>query len=103
MGRKPYEPPPVSTRLAPAPVASGISFRKLPPASVRSVGSCVEHWLSKCAGDYEHPAARWLFECCHEVKALLEPLRQEEARKATRLHHLEEMLSQWNECGAAAD
>jgi hypothetical protein len=92
-----YQPPPVSARVAPAPVASGISFRKLPPASIQSIGSCVDHYLSKCQGSYEHPAARWLFECAHDVKALAEPLRAEEARKNERLRHLEDMLSQWNE------
>ena len=33
----------------------------------------------------------------HELKALIGPLRQEEARKDTRLRHLEEMMAQFNE------
>ena len=92
-----YEPR-MPTRIAPAPIASGISVRKLPAASVDQIAKTCDHWLAKGGGDYGHPATRRLFEMAHEVKALLEPLQVEERRKDTRLHHLEEILAQWNEC-----
>ena len=89
--------PRVATRVAPAPIASGVSFRKLPAASIEQISRTCDHWLGKAQGSYEHPANRQLFELVHELKALVEPLRAEEARKDTRLAHLEEMLLQWNE------
>lgn len=96
---KVYHPTgPVPTRTAPAPLLSGMSRRKMPPASVAAISSCVDHWMSKCTSEYEHPAQRWLFEMGHEVQALLKPLLAEEARKDARLKHLEQLLSQWNEC-----
>ena len=87
----------VPTRVPPAPIASGISHRKLPPASISQIAKCVEHWTAKAQGDYTHPSTRWMFEMSHEVKALLEPMRAEERRKDARLRHLEELLAQWNE------
>lgn len=89
--------PRVGSRVAPAPVSSGVSFRSLPPATFTQIATTCDHWLGKAAGDYASPASRWLFEMAHEVKALLEPLREEEARKARRLFHLEQLLAQWNE------
>ena len=87
----------VATRVAPTPVASGISFRKLPAASIEQISRTCDHWLGKAQGSYEHPANRHLFELVHELKALIEPMRAEEARKDQRLAHLEEVLLQWNE------
>ena len=87
----------VASRTAPAPLITGVSRRKLPAATVSAMGDCIDHWLSKCQGEYEHPAQRWLFEMAHELKALIEPLRAEEYRKAVRLRHMEQMLSSWNE------
>ena len=93
-----YEPRATATRMPPAPIASGISARKLPTASITQIGTTCDHWLAKSAGSgYGHPAQRGMFEMAHELKALIGPLRQEEARKDTRLRHLEEMMAQFNE------
>jgi hypothetical protein len=92
-----YMPAPVSKRVSPSPVGSGISFRKLPPASHESIMASCDHWLSKAQGNYEAPSARWLFMLAHEVKALLEPLRKEHAATCARLRHLESVLLQWTE------
>jgi hypothetical protein len=88
----------VRRRCAPAPLSSGVSFRRLPTASIEHVSRTVDHWLEKTRGSYEHPSSRHTFEMGHELKALIEPLRAEEARKDARLRTLEEMLAQWNEC-----
>ena len=92
-----YTPRPVATRIPPAPVASTISVRQLPPASYASIIRACNHWLAKAAGDYKSPASRALFELAHEVKALLGPLRDEELRLQTRLKHLEALMLQWTE------
>lgn len=92
-----YEPK-MPTRIAPAPIGSGVSVRKQPVASIDQIAKTCEHWLAKSGGDYSHPATRHMFEMSHELKALIEPLRAEEARKDARLHHLEEIMAQWNEC-----
>ena len=89
--------PRVPSRVAAAPVGSGISFRKLPSASHASVIACCDFWLGKAGGKYESPSSRHLFELAHEVKALVEPLRAEEHAMAARLRHLESLLVQWNE------
>lgn len=101
-----YKPAPVSSRVAPAPTASGISFRTndLPRVSHRQIAATCDHFLTKCRGDYAAPASRWLFELCHEVKALLAPLFAEEQTTRARLQHLESLLYQWNEVfGAPRD
>ena len=77
-------------------------MRTLPVASVDQIAKTCDFWLAKSSGDYGHPSTRHLFELAHELKALIEPLRAEELRKDTRLHHLEEMLAQWNECAPRA-
>lgn len=87
----------VPTRLAPAPIASGISQRKTAPVSIAQISKTVDHWVGKARGDYAHPSTRWLFEMSMEVKALIEPLKAEERRKEARTRHLEEILAQWNE------
>ena len=89
--------PRLPSRVAAAPVGSGISFRKLPSASHASVIACCDFWLGKAGGKYESPSSRHLFELAHEVKALVEPLRAEEHAMAARLRHLESLLVQWNE------
>lgn len=68
--------------------------------SYEAIGQVADKWLRKCKGDYSHPAQRWLFELCHEIKAMQVPLQAEEARKNAHLRHLEQMLAQWNECVA---
>ena len=70
-------------RIPPAPIASGLSVRKLPKASVEQIARTCDHWLGKTQGGYEHPSTRYLFEMAHELKALIEPLRAEEARKVS--------------------
>lgn len=84
------------SRVAPAPVGSGVSVRALPPASFKRLAATCDHYLSK-GGGYEGPASRYLFDLAHEVKALLEPLQREEAFKRERLRHLEEITASWNE------
>lgn len=89
--------PKMPTRIAPAPIGSGVSVRKLPVASVDQLHAVTEHWLAKSGGDYGHPATRHMFEMGYELQALIEPIRAEEARKDARLFHLEEIMAQWNE------
>ena len=92
-----YRAGPVAARVAPTPIGSGISMRKLPPASHEGIASCCDHWLSKARGNYEAPSARWLFMLAHEVKALLAPIDAQYAATLERVRHLEAILLQWNE------
>lgn len=92
-----YTPGVVSTRVAPSPIGSGISMRRLPPPSHEAIFASVDHWLGKARGNYEAPSSRWLFMMAHEVKALLEPLRATYATTLSRMRHLETILLQWNE------
>ena len=52
----------MDTRIAPAPLMSGMSRRTMPPASIQAITQCVDHWLGKCKGQYEHKSQRHLFE-----------------------------------------
>lgn len=94
----------VPSRVAPAPVGSGISFRKLPPPSHEAILASCQHWLSRSRGNYEHPSQRHLFMLAHEVSSLLAPLRAEHNATRARLNHLEAILLQWSEVfGAPAE
>ena len=47
---------------------------KLSWAVLRGHRTSRDKWLRK-RGDYSHPAQRWLFELCHEIKAMQVPLQ----------------------------
>jgi hypothetical protein len=83
-------------RVAPRPITTDMSFRAVPEASFTQISKVCDHWLAKSKG-YHGPASRNLFEMAHEIKALLEPLSIEEARRHRRLKHLEALMVQWDE------
>ncbi|KAL1508666.1 hypothetical protein AB1Y20_004762 [Prymnesium parvum] len=92
----------VASRVAPHPISSGLSVRALPETSFDQLSKVCDFWLLKGAG-YDGPASRCLFELGHEIKALLQPLQQEEYRRKRRVQHLEQMMLQWIEVFGDSD
>ena len=91
------EEPNVPTRVAPRPISSGLSFKKLPPANISEIEKTIDFHLAQCQGRYEGPASRHLFDMANEIKTLLAPVLAEDTRKSSRVNHLEGMLRQWHE------
>lgn len=59
-------------RIAPKGVSSGISFRNLPAPSLSTIKKICEHYESKCSGQYNSLASRYVLQMGQEIRSQIE-------------------------------
>ncbi|KNC48154.1 uncharacterized protein AMSG_04383 [Thecamonas trahens ATCC 50062] len=86
-------------RVAPEPVSSGISFRKLPRASLIELGRVCDHYEAKGAGTYGRgsKATRYVYDMAKEVRQIIRGLEEEERAASLHTQHLERIVGEWHD------
>ncbi|KAA0162644.1 hypothetical protein FNF31_03172 [Cafeteria roenbergensis] len=82
-------------RVAPFPISSGVSVRRLPEAKLVDIVRCCQHYESKCAGKYDKGSigARLLFDLSRDIQDLSQSLVQRDDDRDDRVRHLEVRLA----------
>ncbi|KAA0153192.1 hypothetical protein FNF27_07773 [Cafeteria roenbergensis] len=84
-------------RVAPFPISSGVSVRRLPEAKLVDIVRCCQHYESKCAGKYDKGSigARLLFDLSRDIQDLSQSLVQRDDDRDDRVRHLERVTKEW--------